>query len=474
METNHDFDVLIIGGGPAGENAADLARRGGLKVAVVERELLGGECTYWACMPSKALLRPGEALRAVQRVPGARQAVTGEVDVAAALRRRDSLASQWDDAGQVEWLSSVNVELIRGHGRLAGERIVDVEAADGTVIRYEASRAVVISTGTVSALPPIEGLAEIRTWDNRDATTAEHVPRRLLILGGGVVGVEMAQAWKDLGADEVTVVEMLPRLLSREEPFAGSELQAAFEDMGIKVLVDAKLVKADRPADDGPVTGHLEDGTTIEADELLVAVGRRPLTTDIGLESVGLEPGRYIDVDDHMLATEVDGDWLYAVGDVNGRALLTHTGKYQARVAGNRIAGHDASAWADRTAIPRVIFTDPQVAAVGMTETEAVDAGLNVKTVRYGTGWVAGAATLGQGISGTSQLVIDGNRQVIVGATFVGPGVGELLHAATIAIVGEVPLDVLWHAIPSFPTVSEIWLRFLETYRDEQGVASLI
>ena len=469
METRHDFDVLIIGGGPAGENAADLARRGGVKVAVIERELLGGECTYWACMPSKALLRPGEALRAVQRVPGARQAVTGEIDVAAALRRRNSLASKWDDAGQVEWLSSVDVELIRGHGRLAGERLVDVEADDGTVTRYEASRAIVVATGTASSLPPIDGLREIATWDNRDATTADEVPRRLLILGGGVVGVEMAQAWRDLGAEEVTVVEMLPRLLSREEPFVGRELKAALEAMGIRVLVDAKLVKAERPAEDGPVTGYLDDGTVIEADQLLVAVGRRPLTGDIGLGSVGLEPGRYLDVDDHMLVTGVPGDWLYAIGDVNGRALLTHTGKYQARVAGNRIAGHDASAWSDRTAIPRVIFTDPQVAAVGLTEAQAVDAGLRVDTVRYNTGSVAGAATLGQGISGTSQLVIDADRQVIVGATFVGPGVGELLHAATIAIVGEVPLSTLWHAIPSFPTVSEVWLRFLETYRDEYG-----
>lgn len=473
MDINTNYDVLVIGGGPAGENAADLAGRGGLAVAVIERELVGGECSYWACMPSKALLRPGEALRAIQRVPGARQAVTGELDVDAALRRRDSLSAQWDDSGQAEWLNSVGVDLIRGHGRLVGTKRVAVEFADGAVITYEASQAVIIATGTSAAIPPIEGLRDIRTWDNRQATTAKEVPRRLLILGGGVVGVEMAQAWNDLGAEEVTIVEMLPRLVHREEPFAGEELQAAFEEMGIRVHVNAKLVKAEREADDGPVTGYLEDGTQIEADELLVAVGRRPLTGDLGLETIGLKPGTYIEVDDRTLATDVDGEWLYAIGDVNGRALLTHTGKYQARAAGNRIAGHDARVWSDKTAIPRVVFTDPQVAAVGLTETEAVDHGISVQTVSYGTGGVAGAATIGQGISGTSQLVIDGERKVIVGATFVGPGVAELLHAATVAIVAEVPLATLWHAVPAFPTLSELWLRLLEAYRDEYGADTL-
>ncbi len=281
----------------------------------------------------------------------------------------------------------------------------------------------------------------------------------------------MAQAWNDLGAEEVTIVEMMPHLLPREEAFAGDELKEALEEQGINVHLGAKLIRAARATPDSPVIGSLEDGTDIEeADEILVAVGRRPHTGDIGLDAVGLTPGGFIEVDKYMRVVGVDGGWLYAIGDVNGRALLTHTGKYQARIAGAHIAGHDSFAWSDEAAIPRVVFTDPQIAAVGLTEREANERGINVQTVQYGTGWLAGSATLGQGISGTSQLVIDGDRQVIVGCTFVGPGVGELLHAATIAIVGEVPLATLWHAIPAFPTVSEIWLRFLETYRDTYDV----
>ena len=467
---NTDYDVLVIGAGPAGENAADIVKKAGMTVAVIERELVGGECSYWACMPSKALLRPGEALRAVQRVHGAREGVTGGVDVEAALARRNALSSNWDDDGQVQWLNSVNVDLIRGHGRLAGERRVNVEHEDGSVVEYEANKAVIVATGTGAAVPPIEGLRDIRIWDNRDATTAKEVPRRLLVLGGGVVGVEMAQAWRDLGAEEVTVVEMAPQLLGREEAFAAEALKEALEEMGITVLVNSKFVKAERDGDDGPVKGHLEDGTVIEADEILVAVGRRPLTADLGLDTIGLEPGRYIDVDDHLIATGIDGDWLYVIGDVNARALLTHTGKYQARVAGAHIAGRETSAWSDRTAIPRVIFTDPQIAAVGLTEADATAAGINVHTVEYNVGWSAGAAALGEGISGPANLVIDGDRQVIIGATFVGPAVGEMLHAATIAVVGEVSLKTLWHATPAFPTVSEIWLRFLEAYRDKYDV----
>ena len=348
---NTDYDVLVIGAGPAGENAADIVKKAGMTVAVIERELVGGECSYWACMPSKALLRPGEALRAVQRVHGAREGVTGGVDVEAALARRNALSSNWDDDGQVQWLNSVNVDLIRGHGRLAGERRVNVEHEDGSIVEYEANKAVIVATGTGAAVPPIEGLRDIKIWDNRDATTAKEVPRRLLVLGGGVVGVEMAQAWRDLGAEEVTVVEMAPQLLGREEAFAAEALREAFEEIGIKVLVNSKFVKAERDGDDGPVKGHLEDGTVIEADEILVAVGRRPLTADLGLDTIGLEPGRYIDVDDHLIATGIDGDWLYVIGDVNARALLTHTGKYQARVAGAHIAGRETSAWSDPTSL---------------------------------------------------------------------------------------------------------------------------
>lgn len=462
------FDVIVLGAGPAGENAADVAVRHGLSAAIVERELVGGECSYWACMPSKALLRPGDMLDAAGRTPGF---TAGTIDIDGALARRNALAGNWDDAGQVSWLEGAGVTLLRGQGRLAGERMVEVEREDGSIERYEASKGVILATGTSASMPPIPGLAETDVWDSRDVTTAKQVPRRLLVIGGGVVGVEMAQAWKTLGSEEVTLIELEDRLLAREEPFVGAALVKSFDRLGIRVHTSASTSHVRRQGTDGPVTVEvtLSDGSdvSIEADELLVATGRRPNTADIGLSTVGLEDGAYVDVDDHLVATAVPGDWLYAVGDVNGRSLLTHTGKYQARVAGAHIAGVSTSAWGDRKATPRVVFTNPQIAAVGLTAAEAT--GVNVRTVSYDIGHTAGAATLGKGYRGTCNLVVDADRGVLVGATFVGPQAGELLHAATIAIVGEVPLDTLWHSVPSFPTLSEVWLRLLEAYRDEFG-----
>lgn len=453
-----EFDVIVVGAGPAGENVAGRCADGGLSTVIVERELVGGECSYWGCIPSKTLARPGDVIAAARRVPGAAAAVTGQIDVAAALARRDYMTSNWDDAGALGWLESEGIELVRGAGRLAGERTVDVETKSGEVRRLSARMAVVLATGTGAFIPPIPGLAESDPWDNRSVTAAKEIPRRLLVLGGGAVGAEMAQAMRRLGAEEVTVVEAGARLLAREEPFAGDEVRAAFEAEGITVLTGARLVAASR---NGAVTGTLDDRRTITADEILVAVGRRPSTGDIGLETVGLEPGRYVAVDDQLRATGVAGGWLYAVGDCNGRALLTHMGKYQARLAGDAILGKDVAATAP---VPRVTFTDPQVCAVGLTEAQARDAGIGVRTVTYPTGDVSGAYTQGDGITGTSHLVIDEARRVIVGATFTGPGVAELLHSATIAIVGEVTMDQLWHAVPSFPTVSEVWLRLMEAY----------
>jgi dihydrolipoamide dehydrogenase len=348
---------------------------------------------------------------------------------------------------------------------LVGERRVDVEQAGGGIRQLEARLAVVVATGSSAAMPPIDGLRDVRTWDSRDATSAKSVPERLLVLGGGVVGVEMAQAWKRLGAREVTVIAASERLVPKLEPFASDELRAAFEDEGIGVLVDTKVVRVERAAADAPVTVTLDDGSTRTGDELLVAVGRTPNTDDLGLDALGLEPGEFIPVDGHLRANGVPGDWLYAIGDVNGRALLTHMGKYQARVASDVILrGSSIEAWADERAVTAVIFTDPQLASVGLTEQEARDRGIDVRVVRHGTGDVAGAAVHGQGITGTCQIVVDEARRVIVGATFTGPGIGEMLHAATIAVVSEVTLDALVHAVPAFPTISEVWLRLLEAY----------
>ncbi|MEA2705199.1 MAG: hypothetical protein QOD63_3144, partial [Actinomycetota bacterium] len=455
------FDVVVIGAGPAGENVAGRVAGGGLTVAVVEAELVGGECSYWACMPSKALLRPGEVLAAARRVPGAEQAVTGEIDVNAALARRDELADNWNDESQVQWLEGAGATLVRGRGRITGERLVSVTVGDGTERSLRAAKAVVAATGSAASIPPIPCLGDIRVWDSRAATSAKKVPRRLIVLGGGVVGVEMAQAWKRLGATEVTIVEAAERLVTNLEPFAAAQLATALTEDGIEVVIASKAVRADRAGADGPVRLTLEQGRVIEADELLVAVGRRPLTQDLGLESIGLEPGKYIAVDDSLRASGVDGGWLFAIGDVNGRAPLTHQGKYQARICADVILGKAMTAWADHVAVPSVVFTDPQIGSVGLTEAKARDKGLKVRTVRYETAAIAAASTRGTKTVGTCQLVIDDDRNVVVGATFVGPEIGELVHAATIAIIGEITLDRLWHAVPAFPTMSELWLRLL-------------
>lgn len=459
-----EFDAIVIGGGPAGENVAAYARDNDLTVALVERELVGGECSYWACMPSKALLRPGEALAATQRVPGAAPAVTGEVDVEVTLKTRDAFASHWDDSGQAEWLEGTGTELVRGTGRLAGARVVEVETDEGTR-RLTARRGVVLATGTSAAMPPIDGLDDTTVWDSRDVTTAKQVPARLLILGGGVVGAEMAQAFRRLGADEVTIVEMADRILANEEPFVGEQLQAAFEEEGIDVRVGAQATAVRRDGPDGPVTLELADGTELIGDELLVATGRRPNTDDLGLDHVGLEPGGYVEVDDQLRASEVPDGWLYAVGDVNGRALLTHHGKYQARLVGDHLAGREVVARADHDALVRVVFTDPQVAAVGLTTAQADERGLDTFTLSYELGQTAAGALLGKDTAGTAQVVVDRSARTILGATFTGPGVGEMLHAATIAIVSGITLDELWHAVPAFPTLSEVWLRLLESER---------
>jgi dihydrolipoamide dehydrogenase len=467
-----DYDVVVVGAGPTGENIADRAVRGGLSATIVEADLVGGDCSYWACMPSKALLRPGHALAAARRVGGAREAVTGELDASAVLERRDSFTDHWSDDGQVAWLQGAHIDLVRGHGRLAGERRVDVATVEGTVA-LRARHAVAIATGSEPALPPVPGLLEARPWTTKDATSAKSVPGRLAVLGGGVAGCELAQAWASLGS-RVSVVEMADRLLPGLEPFAGQLLADAMRASGIDVRTDVSVVGAARGAD-GLVTLSLGDGATLEADEVLVATGRKPRSADLGLATVGLAPGSWLDVDDTMAVRQVAGNWLYAAGDINHRVLLTHQGKYQGRVCGDAIVARargnleavpwgSCSATADHGAVPQVVFTDPEVAAVGLSEQGARASGIGVRTVDYPLGDVAGAALFADGYVGHARVVVDEKRHVLVGATFVGPGAGELLHAATVAVVGEVPLERLWHAVPSYPTISEVWLRLLEAY----------
>jgi pyruvate/2-oxoglutarate dehydrogenase complex dihydrolipoamide dehydrogenase (E3) component len=466
--TEQAYDVVVLGAGPAGENAAWYARDDGLSVAVVEAERVGGECSYWACIPSKALLLPVHALAAAGRLPGAAQAVTGEVDAAAVLARRDEFVSDLDDTGQAAWVDGVGATLVRGHGRLAGERRVEVTAPDGSTTVLTAERAVVVATGSVPVLPPVEGLAEVRPWDNREGTNAAQVPERLLVLGGGVVGCELSQAWRRLGSREVTVVQHGPHLLPGLDPWVGEAIAGALTDDGVTVLLDRTAVKAARDGDDGPVTLVLDDGTELVGDALLVATGRRAVTEDLGLETVGLEGGGSLRVDDRLRVEGVPGGWLYAIGDVNGRALLTHQGKYQGRTVADVIAGRDRTAWADSRAVPQVVFTDPEVASVGLTEQAAAKAGLDVEVLSASPARVSGGALLGATERSGARLLVDRQRQVVVGATFVGPAVGEMLHAATIAVAAEVPLDLLWHAVPAFPTVSEVWLRLLEQHRGVQ------
>lgn len=467
MDGTTTFDVIVIGAGPAGENVAARVREHGLSVVVVESELVGGECSYWACMPSKALLRPTQVIHAARSAPGAREAVTGDVDAGAVFSRRDEMAGGWDDGGQVSWLSDHGIDLVRGHGRLAGERTVEVTDGDGGIVTLHAGRAVVVATGSAAAVPPIPGLAEAEPWGNRQMTALSDVPDGLVVIGGGVVGVEMAQAWRRLGAADVTIVEMAEQVLPRHEPEAAAILQQALEDEGIVVRTGVTASSVER-SDDGRVTVSLESGGAARGAEVLVATGRRPRTDDVGLDTVGLEPGDVLEVDDQLRVSQVGDGWLYAVGDVNGRALVTHQGKYQARIAGDVIGGVDATAWADHAAVPGVVFTDPEVASVGSTEAEAEDHGLEVRTASYDPARTAGAALLGDVRAGMAKLVIDDRRDVVVGATFVGPMVGEMLHAATVAIVGEVTIDRLWHAVPAFPTVSEVWLRLLEADRESR------
>jgi dihydrolipoamide dehydrogenase len=487
-------DVIVIGAGAVGENVAGRAVRGGLSVVLIESELVGGECSYWACMPSKALLRPGDALTTVVAVPGARAAVTGLLDPAQVLAWRDQVASHWDDAGQVEWVRGAGIELIRGHARLTGERRVEVEPPDGAgsgvgagvgseggsdgPVRLLARQAVVVATGSVPTVPEIPGLDPTPYWTSREATSSQEIPDRLVVLGGGAVGVELAQAYSWLGS-EVTLVTS-SGLLTKHEPFAARMLLESLTGQGISVITEAEVSSvAGLPGvaggDEDRIRLTLADGRTLDGDRLLLATGRTPTTHDLGLE-FGITPGDPLVVDDSGRVTSVPGGWLYAAGDVNGRVLLTHQGKYQARAIGDVIAaraagtvGDQVEPWsayamtADHRSVPQVVFTRPQIASVGLTAARAQAELDRVRILDIPIS-VGGSMVHSEEYTGHALLVIDEQRGVIVGATFVGPDVAELLHSATVAVVGEVPLHRLWHAVPSYPTISEVWLRLLEAY----------
>jgi pyruvate/2-oxoglutarate dehydrogenase complex dihydrolipoamide dehydrogenase (E3) component len=475
------YDVICIGSGWAGRIIAARCVAAGLSALVVEQELVGGDCPFWACVPSKALLRPFEALEGAKTVAGARETLVSQeasLNVEAVFQRRDMLTSEWDDKRVlIPLVDGSGTEIVRGSGKVVGERRIIVENGSNSV-ELQARHAVAVCTGSEPIIPEVPGLADAKPWGPRDATSSSIVPDHLIILGGGAVGCEMATAYSGFGA-KVTLVTRTAEILAQIDPEAGKLVREALASRGVTILLSTSIVSVQRSAPGKPVTVWLSSGERITGSEILVATGRRAITHNVGLESIGLEDlvktGHPLPVDESLRVTAVTGNWLYAAGDVNGRALLTHTSKYHGRIAANSIIARakgvfpshlvkfDAfSATADQVAVPQVIFTSPTVTSVGLTRTKAKHEGRAVREV------TAPTATLGARLhsdgyaDGWAQWIIDAESGVLLGATIVGQDAAELLHASTVAIVGGMKVEQLVHALPAFPTMSEVYLSLVD------------